>query len=164
MKKETQKSLLDFFKGLGVLILYLAGSLFAEIFLIMFGIDYDTMPMIFKVIYNLSYEILLVCTIIFIYKDIITKDFKKFIKNNQKYFKEYIKYWFLALGLMIISNMFISFIANAGEKITTTKIKTPIVAIISAFHLLVRTNDFFPLSFSVLFLSALSCINKPHLL
>ena len=135
MKKETKKHLTEFFKGLGVLILYLVSSLFAELFLVIFGIDYDTMPMLFKIIYSLAYEVLLVCIVIFIYKDTIEKHFKKFIKNNQKYFKEYIKYWFLALGLIFISNIIISKIVGTTtstnqEEVINMFTKAPIYTFI----------------------------------
>lgn len=109
MKKDAK----NFLKGFGVLLLYFVSSLFSNIFLIPFNIDYNSMPTIFKITYNLSFETLITAIIVFIYRDTIEKSFKKFIKNNQNYFKEYIKYWFLALGLIIISNMLITLICGS---------------------------------------------------
>lgn len=109
MKKYTK----NFLKGLGILLFYLISSLFSNIFLTIFSVDYNSMPIIFKIIYNLSYEILITAIILLVYNDIIKKCFKKFIKNNKEYFNEYIKYWFLALGLIIISNMIITLICGS---------------------------------------------------
>jgi len=52
---KINKDLKSFFKGFFVLALYLIASFFSDFILVLFGIDYSTMPTIFKIIYNISY-------------------------------------------------------------------------------------------------------------
>jgi len=132
---KINKDLKSFFKGFFVLALYLISSFFSDFILVLFGIDYSTMPTIFKIIYNISYEILLLSIIVYIYNKEIKKGFKKFIANNKSYFNEYIKYWFLSLGLMFISNLIITFIAGSDtsqnqQQIVSTLQKAPIYTFI----------------------------------
>lgn len=108
MEKEKNYELRDTFIGFGVLFLYLIGSAFPYEFIGMFGINYNNLSFISKQLYLIFYEVLLTLIIVYIYRKNFIPNFKDFIKNNVTYFKKYIKYWFLMLGLMILSNLIVT--------------------------------------------------------
>jgi membrane protease YdiL (CAAX protease family) len=64
--------------------------------------------MLLKSLYLIFYQISLTLIIVYIYRKDIIPNFKEFIKNNISYFKKYIKYWFIMLILMIISNLIVT--------------------------------------------------------
>jgi len=143
--------------GFGVVLLYLIAYSFPNIFLELFGINYNNLSILIKSIYLISYEVILTLIIILIYrKDIIT-NFKKFIKNNIKYFKKYIKYWFIMLGLMITSNLIVTYftttqISNNQESIITTLKMAPIYTfIVTVFIAPILEELIFRLSFKKIF-------------
>ena len=63
-------------------------------------------------IYLLSYQFIIIGIIIFLFWQTYKNNFIKFFSNFKKYISEYIKYWFIALGLMIISNALIQIVAT----------------------------------------------------
>ena len=135
MEKNKNLDLKNCLIGFGVILLYLITYGFPTVFLELFGINYNKLSILIKSIYLILYETTLTFTIILIYKKDIIPNFKNFIKNNVKYFKNYIKYWFLMLGLMILSNLIITFftttqISNNQESIITTLKMAPIYTFI----------------------------------
>lgn len=104
MEKEKNIELRNMFIGFGVLFLYLIMSALPYNILGLFGINYNSLNLVLRQIYLISYEIILTFIIVYIYRKDFIPNFKDFIKNNIKYFKKYIKYWFIMLGLMIASN------------------------------------------------------------
>lgn len=74
------------------------------------GIDTESIPMYLKIIYMISFEIVLMAIIIFLFKDKLMKDRKDIKINHKIYFEKYLKVWLLSIGVMMISNLFISFL------------------------------------------------------
>ena len=109
MIKEKNIELRSALTGVGVILLYLIASSFPYEFLRMFGINYNNLNITLKTIYLITYEISLTLIIVYIYRKDIIPNFKDFIKNNIKYFKKYIKYWFIMLILMIGSNLIVTY-------------------------------------------------------
>lgn len=64
-------------------------------------------------IFDIIYEFILLFIIFLILKDTIIKDFKEYFSNIKYYLKKYIKYWFLALLLMYVSNIIITIFTNS---------------------------------------------------
>ena len=129
MKKELK----DFLVGLSVLLLYLLSSFISVLILSILNIDISSFNKIQKIIYNLSYEFILILIIIFIYRKKLINDIKCFKKS---YFS-YIRYWFIALILMLISNIIINMFTNIDtssnqEVIINTFKKAPIYTTILA--------------------------------
>lgn len=60
-----------------------------------------------ELLFNIGYELFMLIIVFLILKDTIINDFKIYIKYLIKFIKGYIKYWFIALGLMMISNVII---------------------------------------------------------
>lgn len=122
--------------GLAILAYFILPMIEGVPFLIL-GIDTATIPNFVKAIYMFSYETLLLALIIFILKDQIKEQFVDLKKNHRTYFKKYFKYWFLILGLMMLSNFIILIIdpnSSAGNEDTIREIfgKLPIYMYLSA--------------------------------
>ena len=123
----------------------------------MLGINYDKLSTPLKSTCLIIYQILMTLIIVYIYKKTIITNFKTFIKNNIKYFKEYIKYWFLMLILMISSNLIVTFftttdIANNQNTIIETLKVAPIYTfILTVFVAPILEELVFRLSFRKIF-------------
>lgn len=157
MEKEKKFNLKNILTGIGVIFFYLFTSTFVTEILSGLGINYDKLSTPLKSTCLIIYQILMTLVIVYIYKKTIITDFKVFIKNNIKYFKEYIKYWFLMLILMISSNLIVTFftttdIANNQETIIETLKVAPIYTfIITVFVAPILEELVFRLSFRKIF-------------
>lgn len=114
--KKNDKDLKIRFKQIGIgmgamalyfLLPYLEGVPFAII-----GVDTTTLPIWVKVFYLIMYSALTASLIMIIYNKKLSKDFKDMKKNSIKYFNKYIKYWFIGLFIMMVSNLFINLIVT----------------------------------------------------
>lgn len=76
------------------------------------NIDYSKWSENTKYLFNIGYELLILIIIIFILKDTVFNNFKNYIHNIKEYLSKYIKYWFIALGLMYLSNFIVIFITK----------------------------------------------------
>ncbi len=108
MEKTTNNNLKNALIGIGVILLYLVASSIPYDILRIFKINYNDLNIIFKQIYMILYQLILTLIIIYIYRKDFIPNFKDFVKNNIEYFKKYIKFWFIALGLIILSNYIIT--------------------------------------------------------
>ena len=83
------------------------------------GIDTATLPNITKAIYMFAYEVITLAIIMYLLRDQLKKQWNDLKKNHRTYFKKYFKYWFLMLGLMMLSNLIILMIepqSTAGNE------------------------------------------------
>lgn len=99
--------------GLIVFIGYLLLSQYSNVVISLLG--FNNLPNILKLLVAIIYDLLLLTGCIFIYLKTIVKDFKDFRKNFRYYFNNYAKYWFLNLGLMMISSIIISSLVNVDS-------------------------------------------------
>ena len=135
MENEKNKDLKNALTGTFVIILY---SIFTDLLISLlkvFNINYNNFNTISKCVFVALSEIILTLIIILIYKNDFIPNFKDFIKIIKSYFDKYIKYWFLTLGLMIMSNLIITLfttseISNNQEMIVEAFKKLPIYTII----------------------------------
>jgi CAAX amino terminal protease family. len=58
--------------------------------------------------YNILTKFVAIVVVIYMFKNELETAFDKFKKNAANYLKKYIKYWYLAYGLMVLSNILIS--------------------------------------------------------
>lgn len=136
MKKN--KTINNAFKGIIVILLYYVMSMLQGLPFALLGVDTAYMPTFLKSIYLFSYQVLMVSIILLIYKDLITEKWSDLKKNHQEYFNKYFKYWFLLLGLMMISNFIIMIItknssgAENQNQIINMFSKSPIYTYLSA--------------------------------
>ncbi len=114
--KKDDKELLKRYKsigtGLGVILLYFFFPYLQSLPFHMYGLDTNNIPLFFKIIYLISFYILMGSIIILIYHKKISQDFKDFKKNSLTYFNKYLKYWLIGLFIMMISNLMIMFLFN----------------------------------------------------
>lgn len=113
MEKEKNLYFRSAMKGFFVILLYLIASSLPYEFLSIFRINYNNLNILVKSIYLIIYQSILTLVIVYIYKKDVIHNFKDFIKNNITYFKKYIKYWFLMLGLMISSNLIVTLFTSS---------------------------------------------------
>lgn len=154
---ENKKDFKNMILGFGVITLYLVASLSSLNILSIFNINYNNFSLLGKAIYAITYEALLTLIIIFIYRKDFIPDLKIFVKNNAKYFKKYIKYWFLVIILMILSNGIVTMFTNTDtaanqEIIVNTLKKAPIyIFITTVFIAPILEELVFRLSFKKIF-------------
>ena len=157
MKKEKYIEFKNMIIGFGILLFYIIMSNIPYEILWYFGINYNNLNLTLKQLYLISYEVILTLIIIYIYRKNFIPNFKDFIKNNIKYFKKYIKYWFLMLGLMIASNAIIIMFtttttSNNQQTIIDTLAKAPIYTfIVTVFIAPIFEELVFRLSFRKIF-------------
>jgi len=111
-KKTTLKNVV---KGLFVILLYFMMSILQTLPFDLFNIDLAEIPIFLKSIYLLFYEILMIAIMLLVYKDLVCEKWKDFKKNHKEYFKKYFKFWYLILGLMMISNLIIMIVTQNTE-------------------------------------------------
>lgn len=99
--------------GLTVFIGYLLLSQYSNVIISLLGFNNLSTPL--KLLISIVYELLMITGIIFVYLKTIAKDFNNFRQNFKYYFNTYAKYWFLNLGLMMISNIIISSLININS-------------------------------------------------
>ena len=78
------------------------------------NVDYNNFNMTLKTLYMLFCDIGYMLILFLIYKDKLTNDFKKYIKNFSSNFETSFKYYFIGALIMVISNLIITlFFSNA---------------------------------------------------
>ena len=98
--------------GIIALLTYFMFSLFSSTIVSFLPIDINNLTTNGKFVVNILYEAVILFIIILILKETVINDFNIYKKNIKAYYTEYIKYWFLALGLMYVSNFIILFFNN----------------------------------------------------
>ena len=157
MEKQKNFELINMIKGFGVIFLYLIGSALVYDFIGIFGINYNDLNIIIKQIYLILYELFLTLIIVYIYRKDFIPNFKYFIKNIKHFFNKYIKYWFLMLGLMILSNSIITIFTTTmtsqnQQTIIDTLGKAPIYTlIVTVFIAPILEELVFRISFKKIF-------------
>lgn len=101
-------------KGVGCFFLFIFFMLFKYLPFQIIGIDINNIPVLVNAIYTIVIELIIILIIINVYKDYILKSFDDFKKNKYKYFKKYLKYWFVILVGTIILNSIIMLL-NKGQ-------------------------------------------------
>lgn len=114
--KKNDKDLKVRFKqigvGIGAMALYFLLPYFEGVPFAIMRVDTTTLPTWVKVFYLIMYGALTASLIMMIYNKKLSKDFKDMKKNSIKYFNKYIKYWFIGLFIMMVSNLLINLIVT----------------------------------------------------
>lgn len=87
------------------------------------NIDIDTVPMIVKIIYVVVYELMMITVMLLIYNKMVKTDFIDMKKNHKKYYGTYFKYYLIAFGIMMISNLIIILLLNKDMATNETMIR-----------------------------------------
>ena len=134
----------DIIIGILVFLGYLLLSKYADNILILLGFNKLSTPL--KLIVSIIYELFILLTVIFIYLKTIVNDFIDYKQNIKYYINNYLKYWFLNLGLMMITNIIIINITNINsstnqEYITKLLGKYPIYTIVATILIAPITEE-----------------------
>lgn len=105
MKVNNNKAL-EFFKGIGTIILYFILALIGGI---LFGDYYQSNNFVLATLSQLGLYILMLVVLTLVYRKRLINDFKSFKKE---YISIALKNWILGLGTMIIANLIITSITN----------------------------------------------------
>lgn len=98
--------------GLACLIIYFGMNDLELTVLDLFNIDFSSLSVPIKVTFLIIFEIIIMSIIMFILNKSLSKDIKDMKNNHKKYFKKYFKFWLISIGIMMISNAFITLISG----------------------------------------------------
>lgn len=112
--EQTKKDLINIGLGFGIFLIYYILSNTIAVPLALFGIDASKLPTIIKSIYIIVYQFVILGIIVLLARKELKENLERFKKEKNNYFKEYFKYWFLLLGLMMLSNYIIMMITESG--------------------------------------------------
>ncbi len=102
----------DFLLGTSVFLFYLLASTYQTLPLVLLGINYTTWSNGAIIAYSLIYEFLMILSILWFYRKELYPQLIEYKNNFKTYIGNYIKYWFIALGLMVLSNLLIKPFTN----------------------------------------------------
>ncbi|MCI9281227.1 MAG: CPBP family intramembrane metalloprotease [Bacilli bacterium] len=105
-KEEYPNKTVEFFKGIGTILLYF---IFALIGGIIFGNYYESSNKLIAGLSQLGTYLIMLAGFCLIYRKRLIEDFKNFQKDN---INIALKNWLCGLGIMFISNLIISFIVK----------------------------------------------------
>ncbi len=102
--------------GLGILVLlsYFILPYLQEFPFAIANINIHTVDTWIKICYLIFFETIILLIIGLLLKDSLKKDFYDIKKNHNTYFKDCLKYWLLALGIMMFSNAIINYFSTNG--------------------------------------------------
>lgn len=133
MLKEQNPYIKGCIKAILVVIFYLVSYSYPDVFAKILGLNLSNASLTFKTTYLTIYEVSILLIVLYVYKNELKQAFSKF---KISCIKEYIKYWFLMLILMIISNNIVSAfttseVATNQEIIIETLKKAPVYILIT---------------------------------
>lgn len=104
-----KRKILNILKSIGLILFLLA---FPTFFFIIFNIDFTELSDKEYIIYLTLANITMMGIYFLIYRKTLIKDFKNFFKNFGDNLEVSLKYWLIGFGVMVVSNLFITFILN----------------------------------------------------
>lgn len=96
-------------KIMKVLLLFMLFFSVSSIFVMIFNIDIENISEKENIFYSFLCNLIYVVIIILCYFKSLKKDFKEFIKNFGTMFEDAFKYYLVGLGIMLFSNIIITF-------------------------------------------------------
>lgn len=102
----------EIFKGILGFILFFILSYLPTIIFDILNIDTTNWNANLVYLFNIFFELLIVFVIALIFRSTIINNFKEYFSKPKEYLSKYIKYWFLALTLMYVSNFIIILITK----------------------------------------------------
>lgn len=108
-----------------------------------------------KIIYMTIYEIMMINIMILLYYNDLKTDYIDIKKNHQKYYHKYFKYYLIAFGIMMISNLIIILVLNKDMSTNETLIRETFK--ISPFYIYFSGIIFAPIVEEIVFRG---CIKK----
>lgn len=162
-KAETQYHYLKN-AGIGILVLlsYFILPLLSELPFAIANVNINTIPLWAKVVYMIFFETIILLIIVLLLKDKLKKDFYDLKENHQTYFKDCLKYWLIALGVMMFSNLLIN--ANSANGISDNQKILQETFKISPLYIFFSSVIWAPIVEELTFRQAIRNIIKPTIL
>lgn len=91
-----------------IILYYFIYSYTIDLPFIILNISFNNIPLYLYNLYSISTQIIFISSIIYIYREDLKNNLNDFKINYKKYLKMGLKYWFIGLNIMIISNILIS--------------------------------------------------------
>lgn len=107
-EKEEKKVLTKGLKTILVILYFFAYSILVYVPFLIFNVDIDSLPDVLYYTYHFVTELALIVSLIYIYQHDFKKYWDDFKKNGIKHIKVSFNWWFIGIGIMIISNLLIS--------------------------------------------------------
>lgn len=123
MKKER---LIEIVKALLVIFLYFFSANFQYLAVFLFRMDLKNFTMRDQVIVSTFADILLLILIVLIYRKELIQEFKRYKNNFQEDFDIGLRYWFVGLIIMMISNVLIARFTPLQSSNNETAVQTMI--------------------------------------
>lgn len=118
-------------------------------------IDLKTLSNTTKIIYMSVYETMMIAIMLLIYNKWLCKDLEDIKKNHKKYYSKYFKYYLIAFGIMMISNLIIIVLLNKDISTNETLVRETFQ--ISPFYMYLSGIIFAPIVEEIVFRG---CIKK----
>ena len=147
--------LISILKCLGLFILFFTIS---AIPISLFNIDIETFSKLEIVLYSFGCNIVFLIVIMACYFKTLKKDFKPFFKDFLNNFEEAFKYYIIGLGIMVVSNLIITFVFSGGIGDNETVVRNYID--ISPFIMFLEVSIYAPIAEELLFRKSLREIFK----
>lgn len=109
MEKENTTQLKNIFKCAGIIILFL---FFSSFFFGLLNINPEAISDKTYIIYLACSNAILLAIFLWIYRKTIIRDAKSYFKDFGTNIETSFKYWVAGFGIMVISNLFITFVLN----------------------------------------------------
>ncbi len=109
---KFMETITNVLKGISAIFIYFFLNIIQGLPLAILGIESTELSSTALTIYLLSWQILICLSIGLIFKKELIKNYYDLKKNHSAYFKKYLKYWFVLLIIMMISNLIIGLITN----------------------------------------------------
>ena len=108
---KSEKAVL---KGIFVFLFFWYGSYFQLIPVYLFHLDHSNLSIAMRVVLSTFSSFIIAIVLFFLYRKELIEEFKKFKKNLLENIDTGFHYWLIGLGIMIISNLILTFVFNTG--------------------------------------------------
>lgn len=132
MNKNTKEQFLKLLKAVSLFVFYYAMQYLILIPLLLIYNGKEISDTIYMLVFNVTFSIIL----FIIYRKDITRDFIEFRNKNEQFIKKNMKYWFIGLFIMVVSNSIINSInpdqiAGNEAGIRELLLKSPFIMLFS---------------------------------
>jgi len=142
----VKDKLIKIFKTVGLFLLYFSIS---SIPILIFNINVENFSDLDLILYSFGCNIIFLIVIVACYFKTLKKDFKPYFKNFINNLEESFKYYIIGLGIMIVSNLLITYILGGGIAENEQQVRSFID--IAPIIMLIEVSIYAPLAEELLF-------------
>ena len=158
MKFINKKRILNILKGILTILIFYFSSFFQIIAILLFKIDINNYTQKDLALINTFVDIMLLLILVLLHFKDLKKEAKSFKNNFKTDMDTALKYWFLGLTIMCISNIIIGIIANLNTSSNENAVQTLVSA--SPYLMLFTAGILAPICEELTFRKGISMIIK----